>query len=206
MSRYERELYYDELEYRNSRVNRLFLDSTIRAFPSITVKNYLKYERNGQIEGTMYDKTYQPHDVLSTMAMVNKIVYTKRFGKWSVSPGVKFRLYKKVRSESLQPLDHYLMRIPMVMVKYIISANTDLSVGLQGFPGFELQHTDYVQSQNDYTQRTYMLQLQNRTSYFGYNVWGSVGASYDQLSYDDVYRGFEQYKSTTTFVKVYLGW
>ena len=206
LGRFDRDLYYDELEYRNSNVNRLFLDSAIRALPSITLENHIKYERNSQIEGTMYDKTYQPHDVLSTLAMVNKIVYTKRFGNFVFSPGVKFRLYKKVRSESLQPLDHYLMRIPLVMFKYIISPRTDISLGFQGIPGMALDYSDFVQTQNDFEQVSYKIQLQNRTSYFGYNIWAAAGFTFDQINYDEAYRQFEEYKSTTTYLTVYLGW
>jgi len=206
LGRYDRDLYFDELEYRNSKVNRLFLDSRIRAVPSITLENHIKFERNFQVEGDMYDMTYQPNDILNTLAMINKIVYTKQWGNFVFSPGVKFRLYKKVRSESLQPLDHFMMRIPMVIFKYIISQNTDVTLGLQGFPGFPLDFNDYVQTQNDYRQKTYTLQLQNRTNYFGYDVWAAVGGSIDQLSYDEDYRAYEEYKSSALFVKVSLGW
>ena len=206
LGRYERDLFFDELEYRNSEINRLFLDSIIRAVPSITLENHIKYERNGQVEGIMYDKTYQPKDILSTIAMINKIVYTKRFGNWVFSPGVKFRFYKKVRSESIQPLDHYLMRIPLFMLKYIISDRTDLTLGMQGIPGFGLEYNDYVQTQNDYIQKTYTVQLQNRTTYFGYDIWASVGLNLDKLKYGEKYRQYEEYKSSSTFVKVSLGW
>jgi hypothetical protein len=154
----------------------------------------------------MYDKTYQPRDILSTIAMVNKIVYTKRFGNWVFSPGVKFRFFKKVRSESLQPLDHYMMRIPFFVLKYIISDRTDLTLGMQGVPGFGLAYNDYVQTQNDYIQKTYTLQLQNRTTYFGYDIWASVGVNLDKFNYDEAYREYEEYKSSATFVKVSLGW
>ena len=76
-SLYDRYFYYDELEYRNSKVNKLFLDSRIRAIPSVTIENHIKYERNIQIEGTMYGNTFQPEDILTTFAKVNKFVYTK---------------------------------------------------------------------------------------------------------------------------------
>ena len=111
-----------------------------------------------------------------------------------------------MRSNSLQPLDHYMMRIPLVMVRYNISSKTDISLGMQGFSGFELEYSDYVQTSNDFGQKTYTLQLQNRTSYFGYNVWAAVGVTLDQVRYDETYRKFEDYKSSTTFVKVFLGW
>ncbi|MFC1692585.1 hypothetical protein ACFL1R_03670 [Candidatus Latescibacterota bacterium] len=203
---YTRELYYDELEYKNSRVNRLYLDSAIRAIPSVTLENHVKFERNEQVEGTMYDRTYQPHDVIDIMAIVSKIVYTKRWGNWTFSPGVKFRFYKKARSESVQPLDHYFMRIPLVMIKYMISSRTDITLGMQGVPGFNFQYRDLVQSHNDYMWKTYILQFQNRTDYLGYNVWGACGFTVDQLKYDEDYRKFEEHKTTSTFVKIYLGW
>jgi len=206
LGRYERELYFDELEYRNSKVNRLFLDSRIRAVPAVTLENHVKFERNYQIEGNMYDKTYQPRDILTTIAMVNKIVYTKRFGNWVFSPGVKFRFYKKMRSESLQPLEHYMMRIPILMLKYIVSQNTDITLGMQGIPWFYLDYNDYVQTQNDFNQKTYTLQIQNKSNYFGYNIWGSVGFTLDQLMYDEIFRRFEEYKSSIMFVKINLGW
>jgi len=206
IGRFRRDLYYDELEYRNSRVNRFFSDSRIRAVPSITLENHIKYERNAQTEGVMYDNTYQPHDILTTIAMVNKIVYTKQWGDFVFSPGVKFRFYKKVRSESLQPLDHYLMRIPLVLFKYIISDRTELSLGLQGIPGIGLEYNDYIQPRNDYRKKTYMLQLQNKTKYFGYDIWAAAGASLDTIKYEERFRQFEEYQSTTTFIKVFLGW
>jgi len=206
IGRFKRDLYYDELEYRNSRVNRLFIDSVIRALPSVTIENHVKYERNSQVEGDMYDGTYQPNDVLGTLAMINKIVYTKRFGNFILSPGIKYRLYKKARSESLQPLRHYLMRIPMLTLKYIVSSSTNITLGMQGIPGYEFKLTDYVQPVNNYRQKSYIIQVENRTSYFGYNVWASLGASLDQLSFDEPYRQFEEYKSSATFVKIYFGW
>ena len=206
VNRYSRALYYDELEYRNSNVNRLFIESNIRAVPSITLENHIKFESNDQVEGNMYDGTYQQHDVLNTLALVNKAVYTKSVGNWTFSPGMKFRIYKKARSESLQPLDYYMLRIPLFMVKYRLSNFTNLSLGMQGIPGMETKYVDYVQSQNDYSKKNYIIQLENRTSYFGYNIWAAVGIKFEQLDYAEEYRIFEEYKQSSTFVNVYLGW
>ena len=203
---FERDLYYDEVWYRNSNVQRLWIDSNIRAIPSITLENYIKLENNEQIEGVMYDGTFQPYDTVKTYSMVNKLVYTKQWGNWVFSPGLKFRFYKKARSESLQPLDHYLMRMPLIMFKYIVSPKTDITLALQGFPGFELDYNDYVQTTNDYWRNTYCLQIQNSTNYFGYNIWASWGLTLDEMSYEDKYRELSSYKKSGTFVKVYIGW
>ena len=205
-SRYTRDLYFDEVEYRNSRVQKIFIESRIRAVPSITLENHIKFERNKQIEGTMYDNTFQPKDIVSTLAMVNKFAYTKQLGNWTISPGVKFRLYKKGRLESLNPLDHYMMRIPLVYVRYTISPLTNVTLGMQGFKGFELLYRDYIQSHNDYKQINYILQIENRTNYFGFDVWGGFGFKLEQINFDEKYRKFEEYKSSSFFVRMWMGY
>jgi len=203
---YSRDLFYDEVEYRNSNVNKLFLESKIRAVPSITLENNVKYERNGQIEGTMYDNIFQSKDILTTFAMVNKIAYTKQLGNWTFSPGLKFRLYKKGRSESLNPLDHYLMRIPVIYLIYRISDNTNITYGMQGFKGFEMSFKDYIQSHNDYHQVNHMIQIENRTKYFGFDIWGGFGFQLEQISFDEEYRKFEEFKRSLFFLKMYIGY
>jgi hypothetical protein len=98
------------------------------------------------------------------------------------------------------------MRIPLVMMKYTISPRTDFMLGLQGVPGFEFTFKDHVQSANDYEQKTYTLQLENRSTYFGYQIWAATGLKYDEKWYVESYRGFENYKSSTIFVKIFLGY
>ena len=204
--RFSRSLYFDELEYRNSKVNRIFLQSTIRAVPSITLENHVRLENNKQVEGTMFDGIYQPLDELNTLAMVNKLIYTRQWGNFIFSPGVKFRLYKKSRSESLQPLDHSMLRIPMIIFKYIISDRTMVTLGLQGVQGFQLYYKDYVQSDNDYRQKNYLFQIENRSDYYGYQIWTGMGFALDQVDYQSKYRNFENYKSSEFFIRMLCGW
>ncbi|MFC1542200.1 hypothetical protein ACFL50_07115, partial [Candidatus Latescibacterota bacterium] len=121
---YEADAVYDEVEYRNSKVNKLFFESNIRTIPSVTVQSHVKYERNFRIEGTAYDNVYQAEDIINTLALSNKFVYTKQWGNFTFSPGYKLRLYKKGYRESLNPRKHYITQIPMIMLKYSVSPNT----------------------------------------------------------------------------------
>jgi hypothetical protein len=204
--RFERQIFADILEYRNSKVNRLFIESKIRPLNSITIENLVKFESNGQLEGTMYDGVYQPEDVLRTYSMINKLVYTKSWGNLSFSPGVNLRFYKKSRDNSVQPLEHYLITIPLVMFKYHISPITNIQLGFQGVPGFEYSDRDYVSSSNDYKRRTYLLQIENQSVYFGYDIWTGLGFKMDWVKFDTGSRSFEDYKTSSTFINVGLGW
>ena len=154
----------------------------------------------------MYDNTFQPKDILTTFAMVNKFMYTKQWGNWTFSPGVKFRFYKKERSESLNPLDHYLMRIPLVYLKYRVSDKTTITYGIQGFKGFELIYHDYIQNRNSYKKVNYILQVENRTKYFGFDTWGGFGYKLEQIMFDEKYRKFEEYKSSSLFIQMWIGY
>ena len=153
----------------------------------------------------MYDNTYQSESVFNTVAMVNKFAYTKQLGNWTFSPGIKFRLYFKGREESLNPMYHYSMRIPLVYLKYRISDETRFTFGVQGFTGMKLQYKDYVQSYNDYEQMNYIIQLENTSDYFGYKVWSGFGFQLEQVSFDESRRQLEEYKSSSFFLKVYIG-
>jgi len=205
VSRYFSDLYFDEIEYRNSKVNKLFLESRIRAIPSVILESHIRYERNYRIEGTMYDNVYQPEDIINTFAMSNKLVYTRQWGNFSFSPGIKFRLYKKGYRESLNPRIHYMMRIPLLFLKYRISSKTNVTLGFQGFEGFEFTYRDIIQSQNDFRQKNILLQFDNRTSYFGFDIWGGFGFMVEDFKFDEDYRGFENYKTSSFFVKISLG-
>jgi len=202
---FARDFYYDELEYKNSNVDRLWIDSAIRALPSLTLENHIKYESNNQIEGLMYDNTYQTKLGIHTIAMVNKLFYTKSFGNWVFSPGVKLRFYKKDRDQAVRFGEYYLTRIPIMMVKYTISPRTDLTLGMQGLPGLEYSVKDYMQSENNFKEKIYSLQLQNRTVYYGYDIWSAVGIRYSQLKFDEDLRAFENYDSSTYFMEINLG-
>ena len=92
------------------------------------------------------------------------------------------------------------------MFTYSVLPKTDIMLGLQGLPGFEFNYKDFVQSDNDFRQKTYMLQIQNRTSYFGYNVWGSTGIRFDEKEFSDPIREFENVKTSVIYIKVFLGW
>jgi len=204
-SRYHSDLYFDEVEYRNSKVNKLFLESRIRAIPSVTLESHVRYESNYRLEGTMYDNVYQPEDIITTFAMSNKLVYIRQWGDFTFSPGIKFRLYKKGYRESINPRTHYMMQIPLLFLKYRVSSKTNITLGFQGFEGFEYTYKDIIQSQNDYKQRNILLQIDNRTTYFGFDIWGGFGFMLEDFKFDEVYRSFENYKTSSFFVRMWLG-
>ncbi|MBN1293071.1 MAG: hypothetical protein JXB48_14620 [Candidatus Latescibacteria bacterium] len=200
-----RRLHHDYLEYKDSKVNRFYVDSVIRAIPSVTMENHVKMERNRQLEGDLYDNTYQPGDVIDTIAMIHKITYTRQFGNWIFSPGFKLRFYKKDVSDIPRLGDYYRLYFPLITCKYFINPRTDIMLGFQGIPGFEMNYKDFIQGENDYKQTNYMIQLQNRNIYYGYNIWSAIGIKIDELRFREELNAISNYKSSTLFINILLG-
>ena len=196
----------DEVEYRNSKVNKLFLESRIRAVPSLTLENHVRYERNKQIGGTMYDNTFQFGDIVTTYAIANKFAYTRQLGNWTFSSGIKFRLYKKNFSRFLYPRDHEYWRIPLIHLKYSVSPDTYIDFGTHGFKGMYLYFKDYIRSQNSYNQRNITLQLCNISRYYGYDILGFWGFQLEEKMFIEDNRKFESYKTSSLFVQISLGY
>ena len=65
--------------------------------------------------------------------------------------------------------------------------------------------SDYVQPDNDVTRKVYKLQLENRSSYLGYNIWGEVGVEYDRVEMVSRFRTIENYNATKSFCRIFLG-
>ena len=195
----------DMLEYYNSHVNKLFIESRIKALSGITIENSVKYERNRQIEGATIGGISQPSCVLKTMARVNKFSYTINWRNWTLSSGIKFRNYKRARSNQIFPEDHYMMRIPIIYLKYRVSPLTNITFGVQGFNGLESRYINYVNGSYNYRQKNFIMQFENKSNYLGFTAWGAWGFNLKQVDFDHVHRKFDNYKSSSFFVKVYIG-
>ena len=99
-----------------------------------------------------------------------------------------------------------MMRIPLLFLKYRVSSQTNVTLGFQGFEGFEFTYEDVVQSQNNYKQKNVLLQIENRTTYFGFDIWGGFGFKLEDFKFDEVYRSFENYKTSSFYTRIWLGY
>ena len=98
------------------------------------------------------------------------------------------------------------MTIPLITFRYEVSDRTALTLGFQGFPNFETRYNDYVLDRNSFKQKNTLFQLDNISNYFGFEVWGAVGFQYEQVFYDTIDRKFEEYKQSSLFCRMWLGY
>lgn len=193
------------LDYQDSKVNKFYVQSKIKPIPEVTIENFVKFENNNQQNGWLYNNIYQLGGNLQTIALSNKIVYTKQWGNLIFSPGIKYLFYKKNRPGYILPDDHYFVSIPVIYFKYIISPKSNIILGFQGLPGMEYRYMDYINNRESFKQKDYVIQIENQSVYFGFNVIGMWGFKLEDFKYDYSGRIPENYKTSSFFVKIYVG-
>ncbi len=202
---FEPTLLKDPLNYRDSIVNRLYVETKFRGIRSLNVINSLKYELNYQRRRLFEDGTYQKRDVIRSLAMVNKLDYTWNIGRFKLTPQMKFLLLRRQRDNMDIPLDYEWSSIPIIRAEYWLTDRTVVRAGVQGFPGFSYRFIDYANFSNSFRMRTAMMLLTNKYSYFGYDANITLGLSYENKRYDDVSRRFDNFNVYRVFVNAFLG-
>lgn len=196
---------FDHLDYRNSKVNKFYLDMRMKPEPRLTVESFVRYEINDRIPGRMYDGTTQNGENITTTAVMGKAAYTENWKSFIFSAGYKSMLYKKDKSNQYLPEDYYSMLIPNIYMKYSISDKSSFVAGFQGFGSAKYLYKDYANHRNNFSRKDIVVEFQNRSDYYGFIINGSWGFKLTDNRYDDKLRAIENYKSSSFFVDIILG-
>jgi hypothetical protein len=222
----------DPLNYRNSLVNSLYLGTTYRQIKNVNIENNVRVELNKQFAiGSRQVALYSlPEQVrllgdqvqgrIVFWGIVNKIDYTYSLfnGALKLSPQVKIRTEKIVKtSEDTFGKQYTLVEkhqqefIPIFRVDYVLTENTTLRFGVQGFSFFNLtdlfkykirNYKDNVDSQD---RSTTAFSISNRTQYGGYNIVLDFGIKHTTIDFirpEDRKKGTQE---STIFFSVFAG-
>ncbi len=219
----------DQLNYRNSLVNSVFIGTKYTQIPSLNIENNFRIEYNNQFKIGSREKAFLSEATLLGdqvpgnivfWGIVNKIDYTLSFfkGLLKVSPQLKVRTQKIIKTSedfqgniSVEIDEHQQEIIPILRLDYKLTDNTDVRFGVQGFSLFGLSDfflykirnfKDNVDSQN---RSTTAFSISNRTQFAGYNVvidFGYKFTTIDFLRPEDRLRGSEE---SALFFTVFAG-
>ncbi|MCC6548516.1 MAG: hypothetical protein IT279_00455 [Ignavibacteriaceae bacterium] len=197
----------DNLNYRNSLVNSLYLGTKYTAIPNLNIENNIRYEFNNQFKIGSRDIAFLPEAKfigdqmpgnITFFGMVNKMDYTFYLldGTIKLSPQFKVRTEKTIRlsedvnGKTVLKIDgHSQEIIPIFRVDYRLTNNTDLRFGLQGFSLFGMSDIfkykirnfrDNFESQN---KSTAAFSISNKTQFQGYNVVLDFGYKYTSIDF-----------------------
>ena len=197
---------FDPLHYRNSLVNRSYISGTLRWLPGWRIVTRLKLEHNRQYGGSLGDGSEQARDRIRSVAWVQQVDYTWRWGSLTLQPALKGLLLKRIRKQADRALDHTRTVVPIVIARYRLSPATEVKAGLQGLPGWWFEENHLAEPRNSFKRRTTMVFLSNMSDYSGYKISTNLGIKQDRLEYSDEFRFLESFDTTEIFVRLFMGY
>ena len=204
--RYFRTVFNDELEWRDSVDRQHYLEGEWRVLPGRRFFGNTRYAVNDQQGSRLADGSDQPPDHLGLLTVVARSQYVWEPNRqWQISAQTKGLVFRKTRKTLDVELVNEWTLIPMLKVQYRLTQRTDLWFGMEGLPGLPMRIDDRADGFNSVEERSTVLQMTNRSPYFGYQAAMNLGVRTRSRRFDDPLRASENWDTTTIFMNVILG-
>ncbi len=190
----------DELWMRDSVVNIAYIDATFLKINNLKINNRLKYTTNFQ-----RSTSFQEEDLIEEWAWVLRGNYTWRWGSLSIVPQFKYMAFEREdREDRLRPISERFF-YPMLLVGFVLTPNSDLHLGLQGFPFLQSTFRDKVNDRQDFDSEDYVIQLVNRSDYNGHHLSLNLGYQKEVKEPKDQTRTFDDIDRSFLFIRLIMG-
>ena len=204
--RYGRRIFKDNLEWRDSVDRRHYLEGEWRVAPGLRLWGNARYAVNRQRASRLADGSHQPPDHLGLLTAVARSEYVWAPARsWQLTAQFKAMVFRRARESLPVDLVNEWTLLPIVKVRYRLTANTRLWFGLEGVPGLPVRVVDRADGFNSVDERSRVLQLTNLSPYFGYEVAMNLGVRRRSREFRDPLRAAEDWEATTLFMNVVLG-
>ena len=190
----------DQLNYRDSYVSSSYLDTKLFRIPNLTVNMKFVYDINHQNE-----TSYQEKNDIIERSQVFKADYRYYLNKLLIMPQVKFQTRKVTSHGRYAHTFHEQYFYPIIRLEYPLTLNTTVKAGAQGMPGLNSTVRNLINDQMDYDQRNYLLMVQTRSLYNGYDFYLNFGY---EMYWQDLHGIMRQSYSRTDkvlFIKLIVG-
>ena len=195
----------DLLLYEDSYVNESYLEGQWRLTPGLNVVQKLRLRLNWQQEGLLPSGIFQRGRRLDQWNVVSRADYTRYWGSLKLQPQFKFMLLRLRDQRAERSLRSEVSWIPIVRAEYPLMSRSTLQVGIQGIGPFPYRYRDRAAERHSFERRTKFVNVTNRSSYFGYELFTILGFKKDHLDYDDDFQKFREFDSWTFFIRALVG-
>ena len=162
---------------------------------------------NEQQEATLSDGSDQVADTITRLTVVARAEYVRELSdRWQVIAQAKGLRLRRTRQSLIVDLADEWTFIPILKTSYHITPRTHLWLGTQGLPGLPLRKEDLADGRDSYEEGVRVVQLTNRSPYFGYNIATNLGVKWTRREYGDPARQREDLDITSAFLRVILGY
>jgi hypothetical protein len=187
----------DPLLFRDSWMNRLYARGRFIRVPRLNIEGSARFDVNHQ---------RQQDNTVSSLAVVLKADYTwEPWRALRVIPQVKWlgqRLNDDTRTV-FEVKEYYFY--PILRFEYPVSDRTAVKAGAQGFPFLKSRYRTSVIPDVDFDSRVYLLQVNNTSTYVGYQVNINLGYERRLREFTSTGRAAQDLDHHRLFLRVIAG-
>ena len=195
----------DNVAYKDSYVNESYLDTRVRPWSTLSLRQQLRVRINWQQGGELYNGIFQRQRRLDFWTSISRVEYVKRIGAVTFTAQYKLMLLRLVDQERNTRLQSELRSIPILRVDYPVLPRTTLRGGFQGSGPLPYRLRDETARRNSFEQRTAFVTLTNFSKYFGYELVTIAGISRDRRDFDTRFQDFRDFDALSFFVRTLIG-
>lgn len=191
----------DPLLFRDSWVNRWYGKGRLTRVPRLNVEGSLRFDLNRQQTTPL-----RGSNSIWDLAVVLKADYLwEPWRSLRVIPQVKW-LGQRLSDDTgtvLEVDERYFY--PILRLEYPVSDRTTVRAGAQGFPFLKSRYRTEVVPDVDFDSRVYLLQVNNTSTYVGYQVNVNLGYERHLREFTDPSRGDQDLDDHVLFLRVIAG-
>lgn len=203
---FQRRLFRDNLEWRDSVDRQHYIEGEWRAVVGLRFWGNVRYAVNRQRASRLADGSDQAPDRVGLLTAVAKSEYVwEPTRQWQITGQYKATLVRRTRDSLPVELVNESVSLPVLKVQYRMTQRTHIWFGMEGLPGLPVHVEDRADGFNSVEEKSRVLQLTNRSPYFGYEVAMNVGARKQSRQFGDPLRVADNWEATTVFMNVILG-
>ena len=197
----------DLLEYRDSVDRQHYVEGEWTPVLGLRLGGNVRYQVNRQREVSFADGTDQGAERLKLLTAVIRAEYVwQPTDQWEVTGQWKGLRLRRSRESLVVPLVDSWTSIPILKVRYQVTPRTVFQVGFQGLPGLPLREKDRADRRHSEEQEVRVVQLSNRSPYFGYQISMNLGVRVSRRQFDDPTRGVDDVDISAAFMRVFMGY
>ena len=202
-SRYTQTFFSDELEARDSFINRGLFRAEYQPRERWNIEGRLRYELNHQNARRFASGNEQLEDDIDFYGAILRTDYSYRWGSLDLSPRFKamYRLWE--RSSEGGPFLESLQVLPILRADYHFGSGSQLRLGVQGLPLLADRRKDFANAANDADLRSWTFMWFNETEYEGYRLGLELGILREEVDFDNPDRPDTRF--TRFFVRMLSG-
>lgn len=191
----------DPLLFRDSWVNRLFVRGQFTRVEQLNVEVSSRYDRNRQSSAGE-----QSENTISDWAFVLRSDYTwQPWRALSVIPQLKWMTQRRDDDDGTILEINERFFYPILRLEYPISSRTIIKAGAQGFPFLKSSYRNNVSPDVDFDEQVYLVQLNNTSTYVGYEVNVNLGYERRHRRFVDRQRAGQDLDYNRLFLRVIAG-